>query len=82
MLKKKCDTNITRTLELAEQMIALAHQGDLEREDPSCGVLYGILLDSGFKIRALANKEKNFHIAKGWWTQSTSTTIQKGKKND
>lgn len=71
MLKRKCDVNIKRALELAEEMISLAHQGDMDRDDPGCGILYGILLDSGFKIRNLAQKEKEAHIKKGWWEQST-----------
>ncbi len=46
MHKKKCDTNIASTIELAQQMIRLAMEGDEHREDPGCGILYGILLDS------------------------------------
>jgi len=67
MLKKKCDKNIARTIELANQMIKLAQTGYEQQEDPGCGVLYGILLDSGYKILDLAQKEKQAHIQKGWW---------------
>ncbi|SMC95942.1 hypothetical protein SAMN02746065_11735 [Desulfocicer vacuolatum DSM 3385] len=67
MLKKKCDQNIQKTLDLAEKMILLAHQGDEEREDSSCGVLYGTLLDAGYKLKRLASREKQAHISKGWW---------------
>ncbi len=67
MLKKKCDRNIQKTLELAEKMILLAHQGDEGREDVSCGVLYGTLLDAGYKLKQLALREKEAHIKKGWW---------------
>ncbi|MEA2059892.1 MAG: hypothetical protein U9P10_05115 [Thermodesulfobacteriota bacterium] len=67
MLKKKCDTNIARTIKLARQMIQLAQEGDAHREDPACGVLYGILLDSGYRILKLATQEKENHIRKGWW---------------
>ena len=69
MLKKKCDTNIASTIKLAQQMIQLAQNGDEHREDPGCGVLYGILLDSGYRILDLAQKEKQSHIEKGWWNQ-------------
>ncbi len=71
MLKKKCDTNIARTIKLAKQMIRLAQNGDEHREDPGCGVLYGVLLDSGYKILKLAQQEKNNHIKKGWWNEVT-----------
>ena len=70
MLKKKCDTNIASTIKLAKKMIHLAQEGDENREDPGCGVLYGILLDSGYKILDLAQREKQNHIDKGWWEES------------
>jgi len=70
MLKKKCDANIARTIKLAKQMIQLAQEGDDYREDPGCGVVYGILLDSGYKILKLARKEKQKHIKKGWWNEA------------
>jgi len=37
------------------------------REDSGCGVLYGILRDSAFKIKKLAETERDAHIRKGWW---------------
>ena len=67
MLKKKCDINIEKTIELADAMILLARQGDEAREDSGCGVLYGTLLDTGFKLKQLASKEKEAHIKKGGW---------------
>lgn len=80
MLKKKCDSNIQRTLELAEEMILLAQKGDEEREDSGCGVLYGVLRDSGFKLKQLAMKEKEAHMKKGWWNKAAcSGNHGKGK---
>ncbi|MBF0259469.1 MAG: hypothetical protein HQK62_11625 [Desulfamplus sp.] len=67
MLKKECDINIEKTLELADEMIFLARQGDEAREDSGCGVLYGTLLDCGFKLKRLAAQEKEAHINKGEW---------------
>lgn len=66
-LKKNCDKNIARTIELAQEMIRLAQKGYEEHEDSNCGVLYGILLDSGYRILDLAEKEKHAHVKKGWW---------------
>ncbi|MEH0018330.1 MAG: hypothetical protein V6Z89_01695 [Desulfobacter sp.] len=74
MLKKKCDKNIARTIELAQEMIELAQYGYEHQEDPGCGVLYGILLDSGYRILELAEKEKQAHVQKGWW----DNTLKKG----
>lgn len=63
---KKCDRNILEALELVEAMVQLANKGDAEREDTGCGVLYGVILDSAFKIKKMAETEKESHIKKGW----------------
>lgn len=64
---KSCNRNINKTLVLARYMIRLADKGDNDREDIGCGVLYGILRDSGYKLQQLAEKEKNAHQKKGGW---------------
>ena len=48
-------------------MLELADQGDAVREDTGCGVLFGVVKDSAFKIKKLAEAEKQAHIKKGWW---------------
>ena len=48
-------------------MLELADQGDDAREDPGCGVLYGIVRDSAYKIKQTAEAERVTHIKKGWW---------------
>jgi hypothetical protein len=67
---KPCDQNILRTIEVSQEMIRIADRGDAEREDTGCGVLYGILRDSAYKILKLAEEEKQRHQAKGWWQES------------
>ncbi len=64
---KPCDENIKKTLKLTGEMLDLADKGDTVREDTGCGVLYGVLRDSAYKIRKLAEAEKEAHIKKGWW---------------
>jgi len=64
---RPCDRNIKRILQLADKMIELAEIGDAEREDTGCGILYGVLLDSAYKLKRLAEEEKEKHIKKGWW---------------
>jgi hypothetical protein len=66
---KSCDQNIQQTIEIANQMISLAARGDADREDSGCGVLYGVLLDSAYRIRSLAENEKREHIKKGGWKE-------------
>ena len=64
---RPCNENIMETLALADRMIRLSEKGDVEREDTGCGILYGILRDSAYKIRNLAQVEKHAHKKKGWW---------------
>jgi len=64
---KPCDKNILQTLKLTEEMIDLANRGDADREDIGCGILYGIMRDSAYKIKKIAEEEKRKHMAKGWW---------------
>ena len=66
---KPCDRNIKEAIQLAERMIQLANKGDTDREDIGCGILYGMLRDSGYKIKQLAEAEKLKHQAKGWWDE-------------
>ena len=42
-------------------MMVLADEGDSVRKDASCGVLYGTLRDSAYKIRELAETERELH---------------------
>lgn len=67
---KPCDVHIEKTLGLVKVMIDIANQGDIDREDTGCGVLYGILRDSAYKIRKIAEQEKEAHIKKGWWKET------------
>ena len=64
---KPCDESIKKTLELVQKMLDLADEGDAVREDTNCGVLYSILRDSAYKIKQLAEAEREAHIKKGWW---------------
>ncbi len=72
LLVKPCNLHIERTIALAEEMIALADQGDADREDNGCGILYGVLRDSAYKLKRLAEEEKDRHIRKGWWPRETA----------
>ena len=68
---RPCDNNIKKTLALVNEMIKLADKGDIEREDTGCGILYGVLRDSAYKLKKIAEKEKESHIRKGWWEKNT-----------
>ncbi|EFK08201.1 conserved hypothetical protein [delta proteobacterium NaphS2] len=64
---KPCDKTIKNTIAISERMLKIADQGDMVREDNGCGILYGVLRDSAYKIKKLAEAEKIAHIKKGWW---------------
>jgi hypothetical protein len=66
---KPCTLHIIKTLKLAEEMMDLADQGDADREDNGCGILYGVLRDSAYKLKKLAEEEKRNHIVKGRWQE-------------
>ncbi|MBL7190362.1 hypothetical protein ISS30_01605 [bacterium] len=48
-------------------MMVLADLGDSHRCDKSCGILYGTLRDTAYKLRSLAEKEKELHIEQDIW---------------
>jgi hypothetical protein len=64
---KSCNKNIRKTLKLVEKMIELANSGDEDRDDVGCGILYGILRDSAYRIKKIAEKERLAHIEKRKW---------------
>jgi hypothetical protein len=64
---KPCDKNLKSALQLTDKMIELANKGNAEREDTGCGVLYGMLLDSAYKLKKLAENEKENHLNNDWW---------------
>jgi hypothetical protein len=70
---RRCNHNIKKTLNLVDEMIRVADKGDIEREDNGCGILYGVLRDSAYKVKKLAEQEKEKHIEKGWWTEESDS---------
>jgi hypothetical protein len=58
---------LKKTLELAEVMLRVADEGDAVRKDVGCGVLFGVLRDSAYRIQRLAEAERQAHIKKGGW---------------
>ena len=70
---RRCNHNIRKTLNLVDEMIRVADKGDIEREDNGCGILYGVLRDSAYKVKKLAEQEKEKHILKGWWMEESDS---------
>lgn len=64
---KNCNQNILNVLECVSKLLHIADNGDLHREDDGCGVLYGIVRDSSYKIKNKAEKEIEKHKKLGKW---------------
>jgi hypothetical protein len=67
IVTRPCNKNIIKVLRLSRDMMLLADRGDENREDRSCGVLYGTLRDSAYKLRSLAEQEIDIHKDAGLW---------------
>ncbi|MBW1981357.1 MAG: hypothetical protein JRJ12_09040 [Deltaproteobacteria bacterium] len=67
---KPCNRSIQKTLKIVQDMLSLADEGDAVREDVGCGVLYAVMRDSAYKIKKLAEAEREAHMRKGWWNDS------------
>ena len=65
--------NLIKVLVLARELLLLANEGDANREDVGCGILYGTLRDCAYKIRALAEKEILTHKRTNKWAEGVST---------
>lgn len=61
-----------KTIHLTKEMLALADEGDRDRNDDSCGILYGILRDTAYKVRKLAEEECNKHKKAGKWDNNSA----------
>ena len=48
-------------------MLALADEGDLDRNDDTCGIIYAILRDNAYRIRRLVEAEEATHKYSGKW---------------
>ncbi len=64
---KKCNRNIQDLIDYSEKLLEISDNGDIDRNDDSCGVLYGIARDMAYKLLAEAQKEKDKHIDLGKW---------------
>jgi hypothetical protein len=59
--------NLVKTLRLTREMLALADEGDRDRTDDSCGIIYGVLRDAAYRLRKLAETECENHQQAGKW---------------
>lgn len=67
LVPKSYNTNIQKVIRLSREMMVLADNGDRVRQDKSCGVIFGILRDTAYRLRELAEKERDMHREEGLW---------------
>ena len=66
-MSRPFNENIRLVKELTEEMLKLADRGDHYRNDASCGILYGVLRDTAYRLRKLADEECDKHKQAGKW---------------
>ena len=66
-MAKSFNDNLVRLVELTREMLALSDEGDRDRNDDSCGIVYGVLRDVGYRLRTLAEDECDKHKKAGKW---------------
>ena len=54
--------HLLELIRLTQEMMALADEGDRDRIDDSCGIIYGILRDSAYRLRKIAREECEKHV--------------------
>ena len=64
---KAFNDNLVRLINLTREMLALSDEGDRDRNDDSCGIIYGILRDVSYRLRKLAEEECDKHKKAGKW---------------
>lgn len=72
----RSNKNILKVLEYVRKLLFLADKGDLQRKDDGCGVLYGIVRDSAYKMKDQAEKEIDTHKKLGKWEEQ----VEPGKE--
>ena len=57
----RSNDTLRKVIDLTYEMLELADHGDAFRSDAGCGVVFGTLRDSAYKIRQLATRELSEH---------------------
>ena len=70
LVRNGSNENIRRTLHAARMLTILAEEGEAESTDDGCVLLFGVVRDSAYKIRAQAEREREVHRIAGSWDES------------
>lgn len=61
MSDTKVNDTLRKVVSICYEMLELADHGDKLRRDIECGIVFGTLRDTAYKIRQLAEKELKRH---------------------
>lgn len=70
---KPSNKNILKVLDHVRKLLFIADKGDLQREDNGCGVLFGVVRDSAYKMKIEAEREIENHKKIGNWDRELSS---------
>lgn len=76
-----CNRYIRRVIETADELTRLADDGEAASRDDSCAVLYGIVRDCAYKMKARAESEKERHVSLGLWSPGSESRTSAGAIN-
>lgn len=79
MHTQECTKNILLVIDVCRELLLCADKGDIERNDESCGVLFGIARDAAYRIIDLAEKERTRHLRAGTWDSTAETLYNENK---
>ncbi len=65
-MPKDYNKTLIEVLHLTDNMLLLADRGDKVRIDRTCGIIYGILRDTSYKLRSLVDNEIILHKQQGY----------------
>ena len=71
-MMKGCNRHLLSALALSNKLRDLAEEGEADSEDQGCALLYCIVRDCAYKIRAEAESEMKRHQAVGLWRAAGS----------
>ena len=70
---KEYNLCIKKVQKLVREMIILADEGQDAAEDDGCRLLYGVLQDCAYKLRKIAEEEREAHSRSGKWEDHNCT---------
>ena len=67
---KPCNSNLIKVMDISRDLLSIAEKGDADRDDDGCGVLYGLVRDSGYNLIRHTLNEIEKHKKSGKWEKT------------